>query len=350
MKSETAKLPKLGITKFNGTYLDWRRFWSQFSEGINKTGMAPIAKFSYLKEFIELKVRKSIRRRVTFPSRGVYNRAKSVLEDCYGKESEIVKAYIKDIIELPNIVGVEPSQVHRFYERLRYDVQSLETMGKLEQVNGNVRWTIDKLSGIRGDLVHNDDDWQDWDFVKLCDALRSWTRRNPVEKQEKNPRKHNRTGAYNTKQRDIKGRACVYCGESTHKGIECQRVSLTSERKKVLAEKRFCFNCTGPNHRASECNSKITCQKCSKHHHTPICEEKSKRENRMSTCDDDKVIHPIVVVKVNGIECRALIDSGAASSYASSKLLDMLGNKPTDIKYKKVEMLMASTTARMGTH
>ena len=70
----------------------------------------------------------------------------------------------------------------------------------------------------------------------------------------------------------------------------------------------------------------------------------------MSVPDDDKVIHPVVIVNVDGIECRALIDSGAASSYASAKLLDKLGKKPIDVKYKKVEMLMATTTTRMEIH
>ena len=36
--SNTAKLPKLTITKFDGTYLDWNRFWGQFTEAIDKTG------------------------------------------------------------------------------------------------------------------------------------------------------------------------------------------------------------------------------------------------------------------------------------------------------------------------
>jgi hypothetical protein len=60
-----------------------------------------------------------------------YNRAKSILEERHGKESEIVKAYVKDIIDLPTVRGDDPIQVHQFYERLVYDVQSLETMGKL---------------------------------------------------------------------------------------------------------------------------------------------------------------------------------------------------------------------------
>ena len=49
---------------------------------------------------------------------------------------------------------------------------------------------------------------------------------------------------------------------------------------------------------------------------------------------------------VGGIECRAQLDSG--SCYASAKLLDLLEKQPTEIKPKKIEMLMASATARMG--
>ena len=59
-KGAAAKLPKLTITKFNGNILDWTRFWGQFSEGIDKSDMAAISKFSYLKEFADSKVRKTV--------------------------------------------------------------------------------------------------------------------------------------------------------------------------------------------------------------------------------------------------------------------------------------------------
>ena len=52
-----AKLPKLTITKFSGTNLDWTRFWGQFSEGVHKSQMADITKFSYLKEFVDPKLK-----------------------------------------------------------------------------------------------------------------------------------------------------------------------------------------------------------------------------------------------------------------------------------------------------
>ena len=163
--SNAAKLPKLTIIKLDRTYLDWNRFGSQFTEAIDKTGMVAITKFSYLTEFVDFKVRKTIDGLPFTADR--YNRAKSILMDRYGKESEIVKAYVQNILDLPRIKGTNPQNIHQFYEQLRYNVQSLETMGKLGDVRGNVALTIDKLAGIRGDLVRNDDDWQNWDFVKL---------------------------------------------------------------------------------------------------------------------------------------------------------------------------------------
>ena len=171
-----AKLPKLTITKFSGNILDWARFWDQFSKGIDKSDMAAISKFSYLKEFVDSKVRKTI---VGLPyTADGYERANVILCERYGNASEVEKTYMKDILDLSKISfsGNQPRKIHQFYEQLSYDVQSFETMGKLSRVNGNVALTRDKLSGIRGDLVRNDDHWQSWDFLKLCDALKSWTR------------------------------------------------------------------------------------------------------------------------------------------------------------------------------
>ena len=47
------------------------------------------------------------------------------------------------------------------FTKLLSNVQALETLGKLREISGYVRMTIDKLEGIRGDLVGTDDDWQE---------------------------------------------------------------------------------------------------------------------------------------------------------------------------------------------
>ncbi|CAB3994102.1 Hypothetical predicted protein [Paramuricea clavata] len=59
-KEVAVKLPKLVITKFDGSFTDWNRFWGQFSESIEKSGIANVVKFSYLKELLGDKVRRDV--------------------------------------------------------------------------------------------------------------------------------------------------------------------------------------------------------------------------------------------------------------------------------------------------
>ena len=112
-----------------------------FGANLPKESLHAITKFSYLKEFVVPTVRRSIDG-LPFTADG-YERAKGILCECYGNSSEVEKAYVGDILDLPKISGNQPRKIHQFYERLLYDVQSLETMGKLSEINGNVALTID---------------------------------------------------------------------------------------------------------------------------------------------------------------------------------------------------------------
>ena len=78
-KGLMAKLPKLVISKFEGSYMDWPRFWSQFSETIDKTNIAPISKFTYLCGLLDSMVKCTVEA-LAFTAEG-YNRAKSILQD-----------------------------------------------------------------------------------------------------------------------------------------------------------------------------------------------------------------------------------------------------------------------------
>ena len=54
---KSAKLPKLVITKFSGELTDWPRFWNQFEAEIDRSEVAAVTKFSYLKELVNPKVK-----------------------------------------------------------------------------------------------------------------------------------------------------------------------------------------------------------------------------------------------------------------------------------------------------
>ena len=66
-------------------------------------------------------------------------------------------------------------------------------MKKPKDIKGYVRLTLDRLPGIRADLVRLDDNWQEWDFCQLLDSLRVWAERNPktAVNPEKNFRREN---------------------------------------------------------------------------------------------------------------------------------------------------------------
>ena len=58
-------------------------------------------------------------------------------------------------------------------------------MGKLKVMDGYARAMLDKLTGIRADLVRTDDGLQEWGFKQLVEALRKWCERNPVHSDER---------------------------------------------------------------------------------------------------------------------------------------------------------------------
>ena len=53
---------------------------------------------------------------------------------------------------LPQINNANPKKIHEFSEKLLYSLQALDTMGKIKEMNGYVRVTLDKLQDIRAGL------------------------------------------------------------------------------------------------------------------------------------------------------------------------------------------------------
>ena len=244
------KLPKLVITKFEGTHFDWFRFWNQFENEIDKSELNSVSKLSYLKELLAPKVRLLIDG-LPFNTEG-YQRAKAILTSKYGKPSEVANAHIQAIMSLPVINNSNPVRIHEFYEKLLTSVQCLETMGKLTEIKGYVRLTLEKLPGIRSDLVRIDDEWQEWNFGQLVDALRKWTERNPILENKSSDRQRKEEKLLQVKQN--KPNECIYCEKTGHRAADCKNVTSVSERRKILSRKKLCFNCTGVKHRAAECS------------------------------------------------------------------------------------------------
>ena len=196
------------------------------------------------------------------------------------------------------------------------------------------------LRTIRADLVRTDDIWQEWNFWQFLETFRKWTDRNLIPSEDKrklNPTKRERL--YQRSQDDWSEKACLYCSNEDHKSSDCKIIAKAEVHKEILSEKKLCFNCIGVKHRVAECRSKRTCQTCKGKHHWSLCRQLS----TMMVATEGSVIYYVVVVKVNNITCRALLDTGPGSSYASSALPEKLKKQMVRKETKRIKMMMYST-------
>ena len=342
---DKAKLPKIEIAKFEGQTSDWLRFWSQFEESVDKRNMASINKLGYLQGYLSPKIR-SLISGLPYTEEG-YNEAKKILNKKFGRTADIVKHYIKEITELSN-PGRDIRKIHEFSDRLSVAVQSLKTLGKLAETRSLAQTTLEKLSGIRNDLIGAAENFEEWGYEELIKALDIWMRKNPLnDSKSELPRFSKKV--YATQQPSYDRKACVYCEQSTHKPVECPVICNVEERRKILMDKKLCFNCTRPNCRASRCSSNARCKRCNSKHHTSIhfeiasTEDNKDNKSRLLTANGTgEGLLPIIVVDVNGVLCRALVDSGAGSSYASSTILDAVHAKPFKTEFQSIEMMLTS--------
>ena len=136
--------------------------------------------------------------------------------------------------------------------------------------------------------------------------------------------------------------------KSDHKSADCQPVKTTLERRKLLSEKKLCFNCTKPKHPAADSRSSKTCQICKNKHHTSICDKSwSTSTEPLLNTTENNAIYPVAIVKAKGVKCRTLLDIGSGSSCASEGLLDCLEINPTRKEIKTMETLPNLTTKKL---
>lgn len=81
---------------------------------------------------------------------------------------------------MPVIRGNHLNKINEFYGNLLTSVQALESMGKLAEINGLTRATLDKLEVLKSILVLLYKTWQYWRFPNFVGALKDWTQRNPI--------------------------------------------------------------------------------------------------------------------------------------------------------------------------
>ncbi|PFX15492.1 putative RNA-directed DNA polymerase from transposon BS [Stylophora pistillata] len=175
--SVAAKLPKLSITKFSRVE-DWLPFCGKFKSEIDSSNLAKLTKFGYLKKLLEKHVRNDIEG-LPFTDEG-YDSAKAILEAEYGQQADIINTYVKNNATA-SYHWSKSKEVKEFYKQLCYNFQSLDMLSQLGDFRGNVQSTLEKLRGVKADLVRGNEGWRDWDFKDLLREMKKCSDINPVE-------------------------------------------------------------------------------------------------------------------------------------------------------------------------
>ena len=89
-----------------------------------------------------------------------------------------------------------------------------------------------------------------------------------------------------------------------------------------------------------DCRSKAVCQKCEGKHNTSICDREPER--LIVAQEKLPVTHPLAAVKVNCVQCRALLNSVADSTYISAALANELKSLPVCNEVRRIGMIMYS--------
>ena len=203
-----AKLTKLATIKFNGTHLDWFRFWKQFQTDTESNVAASnfrISKNWLFWVFAHLLKDFHLQQKIT-------------------RQFKIFCRLNMELLHHMSNTGVSGKNLVKVCEIYEKFVQALEPMGKLQKTNSIVCLFVDKLPGI---WATKNGIFKDW--YKTWGSGQSET----LWYQKTNKLASNlKKGILQTRQRQWMENNWIFCKEAYHKGTDCTKVTKINERKK----------------------------------------------------------------------------------------------------------------------
>jgi len=261
------KLPKLSIPFFSGDVLQWVEFWELFSTNIDEnSSLSSVEKFSYLRSLIKGQAAAVINGFQLSSSN--YSHAVDLLKRRYGCDSKIIKAHVKELLNLDPIKTTKNSCLRQLVDKITIHIRALEALGVAKDSYGCFLMQIIlcrlpnslKLNWARKDPEDN------LNLEDLMEFLRNETLAIEVTCENNNNTNLPTKAVLITKRSSVE---CFNC-RGDHYLSECSKFkSLNLPAKfNIIKDKQLCANCFGPRHSAANCHKSIRCNNCNQKHHT----------------------------------------------------------------------------------
>ena len=233
-------------------------------------------------------------------------------------------------------------------------------MEKRNTNQGYLRNMLNKLHQIWSDFAKLDEDWQQLDFPKPIDVLGQSVKRKPVTEAEKD-RPPIR------KQKNVKARLqnatywkYMFCYGPVHKLNDLAEVKDLVKTRQIVSSKKLCFKGLKSGH-CSVHGSSCTWFKCNWKPYTLFCilnqlqnnsskRDQEPKEKMLGLVVEKNICYPVMAVYASEIQFRALVDTGAQSSYASAALTSHISASHVKWEMKQTDMLLHTTSKKIKIH
>ena len=82
-----------------------------------------------------------------------HHKGKALLEKTHGQTSEVDGAYLRNILELLTIRERDVTKIHEFYKNSLFNMESLQTLKKINEPDDAARLTFNKLEVVKNQLA-----------------------------------------------------------------------------------------------------------------------------------------------------------------------------------------------------
>lgn len=272
------KLPTLSLPKFDGNLQDWSSFKDIFkSTVIDNVRISNAQKLTYLKTILSGEAEKLIRS-ISLTDTN-FDIAWDLLSSRYQNDRELLFSILNRLFNQPSVQLQSAQSLRSLIDITKECIRSLEALSRpVDQWDDVLLYhTFQKLDSSSRQLWEQSlPDTSIPSLEALMDFLEARARAlaaggfdpaySSASKSEGQSKRIHHVSHSGSPQ------MCQLCSSGEHVLSQCPKfTSMPSHEKSEFVKRRFlCFNCLRPGHSSSNCNSKNSCRKCQRKHHTLI--------------------------------------------------------------------------------
>jgi hypothetical protein len=246
--SDRVKLPKIDLPHFWGNLTKWTAFWDSFNSAVHLNDrLSDIDKFNYLRSLLEGAAADAIAGLAL--STANYTEAIEILKRRFGNKQLINSKHMESLLNFSAVVSDQHLRdLRRLYDQSESSIRSLKGLGVEPESYGTMLSSVllNKLPPDLRLIVSRRISSENLDLEILLETfeeeLIAHERANNTSANPHRPSRTSTSSRVSTSAFSVTDGVFVFC-QGSHLTTDCESVSSSASRKKVLQTSGCCYNC-----------------------------------------------------------------------------------------------------------